>query len=136
MEAPQSKTAPERINWLAVISGFLVDMLMSTIIFGIAAQLDPELSQELTLATTTGLVTACLLVLSTGVGGWLAGRLARAEMVLHGALVGGLGIFVMLVESIVGGGAEPLTAILLQCVAVVAGGMGGWLSGRMAPARP
>jgi len=136
MEAPQSKAAPERIKWIAVVAGFLLDMLLSTLIFGIAAQIDPELSSQLTLATTAGVITACLLVLSTGAGGWLAGRLARTEFVLHGALVGGLGIFVMLIESLIGSGAEPLNAILLQCVAVVVGGLGGWLSGRMPTARP
>ena len=130
MAAPPTNARPERINWLAVITGFLVDLLISSLVFGIAAQYDPELSSEITLVTTTGLITACLLVLSTGIGGWVAARLARTEFVLHGVLVGGLGIFALLLQSLIGGQAEPLNGILLQCVAVVVGGIGGWLSGR------
>ena len=132
MEAPQAeKATPERIKWLAVVGGFLLDTLLTIFIFGIAVQFDPELSEGITLATGTEVVTACLLVLSTGAGGWLAARLARTEFVLHGALVGGMGIFIMLIESLIGARTETLDAILLQCVAVVAGGVGGWLSGRM-----
>jgi putative membrane protein (TIGR04086 family) len=135
METPQTTTTPGRIKWIAVVVGFLLDTLISTLIFGIAAQIEPDLSTTITLTTTVGLITACLLVLSTGIGGWLAARLARTEFVLHGVLVGGLGIFSMLLEALIGGQAQPLNAILLQCVACGVGGIGGWLSGRMLASR-
>ena len=135
MEAPQSKAAPERIKWIAVVAGYLLDYVISLIVHAIGAQFDPGLATQISLATAAGVVTACMLVLSTGIGGYLAGRLAPAERVLHGALVGGLGIFLMLIFSLFGQ-SQPLTAILLQCVAVVVGGLGGWLSGRVPAARP
>ena len=135
MEAPQSKAAPERIKWIAIVAGYLLDYVISLIVLAIGAQFDSGLATQISLATTAGVVTACMLVLSTGIGGYLAGRLARAERVLHGALVGGLGIFLMLIFSLFGQ-SQPLTAILLQCVAVVVGCLGGWLSGRVPAARP
>jgi putative membrane protein (TIGR04086 family) len=136
MAAPQTtNTKTNRINWLAVISGFLLDLLISTLVAGIAAQFDPELSNQISLSTTVGIVTFCLLVLSTGVGGWVAGRMARTEFVLHGVLVGGMGIFTLLIQSLYRGQAQPLSGILLQCMCVAAGGIGGWLSGRKLASR-
>lgn len=136
METPQTTPAPERIKWIAIVAGFLLDTFISTLIFGLAARVEPALSTTITLTTTAGRITACLLVLSTGIGGWLAARLARTEYVLHGVLVGGMGIFAMLLQGLLGGQAQPLNAILLQCVAVGVGGIGGWLSGRMLAAQP
>jgi putative membrane protein (TIGR04086 family) len=135
MATPQTDTRPNRINWLAVITGFLLDLLISTLVFGLASQLDPDLNNQITFASTVGIVTSCLLVLSTCVGGWVAGRMARTEFVLHGVLVGGLGIFALLIQTLIAGEAEPLSGILLQCVCVAAGGLGGWLSGRRLLAR-
>ena len=118
---------PGRIMWLAVAAGFFADTLISAIIRAIGAQFDPDLGREIVLASSAGKVTAALLVFSTGIGGWLAGRLARHENVLHGTLVGGIGIIYMLVISFLGA-PIGLPEIVLQCVAVVTGAVGGWLS--------
>jgi hypothetical protein len=130
MESPHTNSTPNRINWIAVIGGFLLDTLLSTLVFGVAARFDPALSTDIVLTTGLGVFTAGLLMLCTGIGGWLAARLARMEYVLHGVLVGGLGILVMLLESLLTGQARTLNQIVLQSLAVVVGGIGGWLSGR------
>lgn len=116
-----------RIKWLAVAAGFFTDILLSEIIRGIASQFEPAILEGPSFGTSAAAVTAILLVLSTGVGGWVAGRLARYEHVLHGVLVGGTGIMLMLVAGLAGV-AEPLTNVVLQCFAVGVGGLGGFLS--------
>ena len=120
--------------WLAVTAGFLADMLISWGISSVGSLFDPNLRNSVvSFATTAGIVAAILLVLSTGLGGWLAGRIAKRENVLHGVLVGGMGIFAMLISSW-SGVRLPFADIVLQIVAVGVGGLGGWLS-RWIPAR-
>lgn len=122
------KATPGRIMWFAIALGLLADNVISLIITAISQQYDPDLGQQITFATGAGGLVAILLVLSTGFGGWLAGRLAKTEYVLHGALVGGMGIILLLFTSFFGAEPVPLINTLLQCVAVVVGGLGGWLS--------
>ncbi len=119
---------PGRIMWFAIAVGLLADNVISLIITAISQQYDPELGQQITFATGAGALVAVLLVASTGFGGWLAGRLAKTEHVLHGALVGGMGIIILLFTSLFGAEPIPLINTLLQCVAVVVGAFGGWLS--------
>ncbi len=119
--------SPGRIVWLAAASGYFADVVISLIILMIGTQIDPSLADGISFDSTAGAVTAILLVVSTGVGGWLAGRLAKQEYVLHGVLVGGIGLITMLVESLFAT-APPLVNIQLQFVAIGLGGLGGWLS--------
>src|SRR5687767_11628913 len=106
------RETPGRIRWLAILIGYLVDTVISTFITWVAALFDPRLMTEITFSSYAGAVTAVLLVVSTGVGGWLAGRLAKQEYVLHGALVGGLGIILMLILSVFDA-PPPLIGIVL-----------------------
>lgn len=118
---------PARIGWLAVLAGFIVDELVSELVGSIGQHFDPQLAQGVTLASTVGIATALLLVLSTGFGGWVAGRLAKREYVLHGTLVGGVGLIVMLIMAFAGVGPR-LIEIWLQFACVGAGALGGYLS--------
>ncbi|HSH81526.1 MAG TPA: TIGR04086 family membrane protein [Herpetosiphonaceae bacterium] len=120
-------TRPGRIRWLAVMAGFFVDILLSEIIRGIGSQFDAAVLEGATFRSATTSIVAVLLVLSTGIGGWVAGRMARHEHVLHGVLVGGVGIFLILLAGL-GDAPEPFTNVVLQCFAVLAGGLGGFLS--------
>ncbi len=113
--------------WLAVAAGYFADYFISVIISSIGVHFDPDLARGVSFGNVVGAITAVLLVLSTGVGGWIAGRIAKHEYVLHGILVGGIGIIDMLVSSLFGAQA-PLANILLQFIAVGVGGLGGWLS--------
>ncbi len=124
---------PGRIRWLAVAAGYFADYFISLVIAGIGVQFDPNLARGISFGSIAGAVTAVLLVLSTGVGGWIAGRLAKQEYVLHGVLIGGIGIIDMLISSFFGE-QIALTNILLQFAAVAVGALGGWLSQWM-PAR-
>src|SRR4051812_28193545 len=105
------------IKWLAVAVGFFVDFLVSQLIGATGQYFDPQLAQGLNLATTAAIITAIMLVVSTGFGGWVAGRMAKTEYVLHGALVGGVGVIILLIQSLVST-PLPLIDILLQCLMV------------------
>jgi putative membrane protein (TIGR04086 family) len=122
------KGMPGRIMWLAIAIGYLVDYLVSLFIRAISQTFDPLLGYQISFGSTAGIVTAVLLVLSTGLGGWVAGRLAKTEYVLHGVLVGGMGLIILLFTSLFGREPVPLLTTVLQCVAVIVGGIGGWAS--------
>src|SRR5689334_24580502 len=80
------------IRWMAVLTGYLVDYLISSLLLTVLASTTysfaPDISQP------ADLILTCLLVLSTGVGGYVAGRMAQANRALHGLLVGVVGILV------------------------------------------
>lgn len=116
-----------RIKWLAVLAGWMLDLFLSALIVGIALMIDPDLADQNFLAGTGSVVLGVLLVSATAVGGWLAARLAKQERVLHGVLVGGMGIFMLLFESIFDT-PPPLDSIVLQFVATVLAGVGGYIS--------
>jgi putative membrane protein (TIGR04086 family) len=118
---------PGRIVWLAVLAGFFVDNLISLVITLIAQRLDPQLAQGLNFASTVGIVTTALLTLSTGFGGWLAGRLAKHEYVLHGALVGGISLLTLLIDALFVM-SPALFSIVHAIVLVGVGALGGLLS--------
>ncbi len=122
-----------RINWVAVLAGWILDFVLSLIISGVALAFDPSLEEASFFASASGIVTGLLLALATGIGGWLAGRIAKEERVLHGVLVGGLGIFLLLLVSLTDT-PPPLDSILLQLLATALGGLGGYLS-RWTPVR-
>ncbi len=125
--------SPGRIVWLAVAAGFVADQLLSQLIASVGSLFDPAVAVGITFNSAASIITAILLVVSTGIGGWIAGRLAKQEYVLHGVLVGGTGVLVMLLTAIFGQ-QWPLANIVLQCVAIGLGGLGGWLS-RWLPTR-
>lgn len=118
---------PGRIVWLAVLAGFFADYFISIIISLIGQQFDPQLTIGLTLASTAGIVTTVLLSLSTGFGGWLAGRLAKHEYILHGALVGGISLITVFLNSLFVESAT-LFNIVHAIVLVGTGALGGLLS--------
>jgi len=114
-----------RIQWLAILVGYLVDMTGSMIIAFAAQSIDPSVLSQSMFASTTGVVTAFLLVLMTTIGGFVAGRIAQEERFLHGFMVGGIGIIMLLIDSLVGT-VIPLENILLQCCATLLGGLAGY----------
>jgi putative membrane protein (TIGR04086 family) len=103
------------------------------VIYLIGLGIDPGIETQGLLASSVGIVISLLLVLSTIIGGWLAGRLAKEERFLHGFMVGGIGIVMLLIESF-SGEAMPLDTILLQFVATGLAGLAGYVS-RWTPAR-
>ena len=122
-----------RINWLALLAGNVLDTILSLIISIIGFGIDPNIQLDGFFGSRTGIVLGMLLMLATVAGGWLAGRIAKEERFLHGFIIGGIGIVLMLFSSWSG---EPvgLGNIVLQCVATVLAGLAGYAS-RWTPAR-
>lgn len=119
-----------RIHWLAVLGCYLLDDVISVLVFIIAVSFVPALQNGSLLGSSVGIGVAVVLVLSTIVSGWLAARIAREERFLHGFLVGGIGILMMLIESF-GGAPLLLDGILLQFLATALAGVAGYFSDRL-----
>lgn len=122
-----------RINWLAVLAGNVLDNVLSAIIAVIGLGMVSGVQLDGYFASAGGTILGLLLMLATVVSGWLAGRIAKKERFLHGFLVGGIGIIVLLIVSLV---ERPvrLDEIVLQCVGTVLAGLAGY-SSRWTPAR-
>jgi putative membrane protein (TIGR04086 family) len=116
-----------RIQWHAVLMGYVVDFLITLVIGGIGLALEPSIATGAYFSTPTGTVIGVLLALSVAVGGWIAGRIARTERFLHGFLVGGLGIIMLLVGGFFDSPAS-LDSIVLQFAATGLAGLAGQLS--------
>jgi len=78
---------------------------------------EPDLTQ------TSHIIIISLLTLSTGVGGYVAGRMARTDRILNGFLVAIVGI---LLNQL--GGSLPSVLVLASVVACGLAALGGYLS--------
>lgn len=75
-------------------------------------------------------LTLSLLAGLTG-GGYLAGRVAPFNGRFHGSITGLAMAAVVLLISILGGSPAPTSqVVLLAAIAIVVGGLAGWLGGR------
>lgn len=122
------------VRWSAVLSGLLVDLLLSIFIRGIASWLalttflnTPDGIQPPDLTHTPDLILFGLLLLATGIGGYIAGRLARRSHVLNGFMVGVVGIVVTALLNI-GAPAPDHLFIFGQIAGCGLGALGGYLS--------
>lgn len=122
-----------RINWLAVLAGNVLDNFLSIIIIMIGFSSVPDVQLDSYFASASGVIIGLSLMLATVVSGWLAGWIAKKERFLHGFLVGGIGIIVMLIGSLVEQTPRG-DEIVLQCVGTVLAGLAGY-SSRWTPAR-
>lgn len=113
------------IRWMAVLTGFLADVLLTYLIFFFApttptAGLDPTQATSLTLIG--------LGILATGVGGYIAGRMAQVQRPLHGLLVGVVGILAIQLQLLYGGPSMTRVDVIALALGCLAGTLGGWLS--------
>src|SRR5262245_16905156 len=113
------------IRWMAVLTGFLADVLLTYLIVFLApttptAGLDP--------AQATSLVLIGLGILATGVGGYIAGRMAQVQRPLHGLLVGVVGILAIQLQLPFGGPSMTRVDVIALALGCLAGALGGWLS--------
>jgi hypothetical protein len=109
------------VRWSAVITGFIVDYLLSTLMVAFTTAdflVAPDLSRP------GDLLLLCLLVLSTGVGGYVAGRLAQTDRTINGLLVAIVGI---LIGQLLGPPA-PRAIIVASAVSCFVAAFGGFLS--------
>lgn len=120
--------AKNRIRWRAVVAGSLLDQILTIIIGGIGLSVAPDIAYGQFFSSMPSTVIGVLLGLATVVGGWLAGRIAKEERFLHGLMVGGVGIVLLLLDSAAGGNLT-LDMMVLQFVATGLAGFAGYSSG-------
>jgi putative membrane protein (TIGR04086 family) len=108
------------VRWMAVLTGFLVDIVISQLLVLFASAnffTSPDLTQA------GDVILLGLLALSTGVGGYVAGRMARADRWLNGLLVAIVGVlFGQLGPQL------PRPFIVASVVACGLAALGGYLS--------
>jgi putative membrane protein (TIGR04086 family) len=110
------------VRWTAVLTGFLVDFLISSLI---SLTLRSEtFSTAPDFTNPQHIVLIILLTLSTGIGGYVAGRIAGIDRVLNGFLVSIVGILV----GQLGGVALPQPLVLASAAACLVAALGGYLS--------
>lgn len=114
------------VRWSAVLLGWLVDFCLSLLVQFFAGSTFITLSQQPDLTRTADLVLLGLLLLSTGVGGYVAGRLARESQVLNGLMVGIIGILISAFLN--GNSGMPRIFVFSQLLACMLGALGGYLS--------
>lgn len=118
------------IRWSAVLIGWLLDFSLSLLIQFIVSGIGIEVtaffeSPDLTRPSDLSLLT--LLLLATGVGGYIAGRLARRSYTLNGFMVGIVGIIIAAFLSY-GTPAPPRFFIVGQIAGCSLAALGGYVS--------
>jgi len=113
------------IRWMAVLTGYLVDLLISILLPAFLATPEFFISPDLT--QPPDLILICLLVLSTGVGGYVAGRIAQAQRAMHGLLVGVVGILTNQLLML-GGPPIPRVLVIASAIGCLVGALGGMMS--------
>jgi putative membrane protein (TIGR04086 family) len=120
------------VRWMAVLTGYIADIVLTSLL--------QVLFYPQTLSTPEAfpmddLVFIGLGVLATGVGGYVAGRMAQAQRELHGLLVGVVGILVLQLQLAVGvGPGLARTQVIALGAGCLVGALGGLLS-RLSPQR-
>ena len=108
------------VRWMAVLTGFVVDYLISLLVSILAP---PEFLVAPDLSRPNDLILICLLLLSTGIGGYVAGRMARTNRVLNGFLVAVVGILLGQL-----GGPAPRVFVVASAISCLVAALGGFLS--------
>ncbi|NJO83085.1 MAG: TIGR04086 family membrane protein, partial [Blastochloris sp.] len=96
------------VRWMAVLTGFLVDFLFSQILT--LFLVSETFITSPSLNNTQDVLLIALLILSTGIGGYVAGRIAGVDRALNGFLVSIVGILVGQLT----GGVLPQVLVLVQ----------------------
>ena len=91
-----------------------------------------EKALEQMIASQEGLLALLVIgALCTALGGYIAGRLAKADAVKHGALVGAVSLIIGALQSGMAGEGSPLPQwhmVLGYLLAIPAGALGGFLA--------
>lgn len=116
------------VRWMAVLTGFVVDVLVTSLVGLLAGPLAESLVSAPDVTRPGHLLLLALGVLSTGVGGYVAGRMARADHVVHGLLVAALGVIFAQLPALAGDPPMPRVFVLQGIFLLIAGALGGFLS--------
>jgi putative membrane protein (TIGR04086 family) len=115
------------VRWMAVLTGFLVDFAISALLSLLAA---PQFFSAPNPSQPGDLLLMGLLALSTGIGGFVAGRMAGESRAINGLLVAVVGI---LINQL--GPPLPRAFVISSLVACGLAALGGYLS-RFAAQQP
>jgi putative membrane protein (TIGR04086 family) len=113
------------IRWMAVLTGFIVDLVSSTLLFAIAFPQIIFSSQSMDMNDPLAIGIG---LLGTAIGGYVAGRMGQAQRILHGLLVGVVGILMLQIQVALDGDALSRIAVLALAAGCLAGALGGALS--------
>lgn len=108
------------VRWIAVLTGFVVDIAISALL-SLAAS--PQFFASPDLTRPGDLLLISLLALSTGIGGFVAGRMAGGSRALNGLLVAIVGI---LLNQL--GPPMPRVFVISSALACGLAALGGYLS--------
>jgi putative membrane protein (TIGR04086 family) len=118
------------IRWMAVLTGFLVDVLLTLFIFMFAP---PTVSASQNPTQTSDFILIVLGIVATGVGGYVAGRMAQTLRPLHGFLVGIVSILAIQFQLLFGAPTMSRTDVISLALGCLLGALGGLLSRFPAP---
>jgi putative membrane protein (TIGR04086 family) len=113
------------IRWTAVLTGFLVGILLT---FTISLFAPPTVSAGPDPTQASDLLLIVLGIMATGVGGYVAGRMAQTQRPLHGFLVGIVGILAIQLQLLAGGPTLSRTDVIALALGCLLGALGGLLS--------
>jgi putative membrane protein (TIGR04086 family) len=113
------------IRWMAVLTGFLVDLVATLLLFALVFPQTVFSSQA---TQTNDPLSIALGLLATGVGGYVAGRMGGTQRMLHGLLVGVVGILMVQFELAFGGQQLSRADVLALAAGCLVGALGGALS--------
>ena len=115
------------VRWMAVLTGLVVDVLLSTLIGLAAGPVAESFAVAPDLTRPGHLVLLGLYLLCTAVGGYLAGRIAGEQHLLHGLLVGVIGVILTQLPAI-GGDPMPRVYVVGSAAGCLTGTLGGLVS--------
>ncbi len=127
MRAPVSQANSLNIRWTAAFTGYLVDYTITALIV-VFARPEEIFFTTPNLANPIHLFYLALFTLSTGIGGYVAGRVARMHNVLHGLLVSIIGILLNQIMILGGSPTPPQPFVVASVISCVLGALGGLIS--------
>jgi putative membrane protein (TIGR04086 family) len=113
------------IRWMAVLTGFIVDIFATMLLFMTVFPQTIFAAQPLDMNNP---LPIGLGLFATAIGGYVAGRIGLVQRVLHGLLVGVVGILMTQIQMMYGDSGMSRTAVLALAAGCVAGALGGALS--------
>lgn len=127
-----------RISWGSVFAGVVVVLAISILLSILGSSIglfmfDPQGNDPMSgIGTTAGIWTVVSLVISLGAGGFVAGKLAAIDGVIHGILVWSVTMIITVVLSvIITVGTIRFTADMLGAVSTVSGSFVSGISSAM-----
>jgi putative membrane protein (TIGR04086 family) len=122
------------VRWGAVFAGLMADYVISAII-QLLANVQEDFIATAELSRPEDVLYLGLFALSTGVGGYIAARIAGLRGPLHGLLVGVIGVLLGQVGLIASGMSPARPIVIGSVVGCLLGALGGALAMRRVPKR-